>query len=205
MAARHHAEDICLALSPLVPDPLAWLGNMPPTSIPSFDLEDPTKVRAVLTDVLQKSLAHFQHGNLLMQDVNVARVSSWLHAESMKGAPGIFEENDVELTKKLKETISQSDNLLKLGLGGTACQGGRAGGGGGGQGGPGKGKGKGKGKGGKGKGSLEHQRCFHCKQKVSFCLFFFSAGFQCFFHQGHLRQQGPIRNGKKMDGPAKKN
>ena len=116
LAAKHHAEDICLALSPLVPDPLAWLGNMPPNSVPSFDLQDPQKVRDVLTDVLHKSLTHFQHGNLLMQDVNVARVSSWVHAESMKGTPGIFEENDLELTKMLKETISQSDNLLKLGL-----------------------------------------------------------------------------------------
>ncbi len=47
----------------------------------------------------------------------------------MKGASGIFEENDVELTKKLMETISQSDNLLKLGLGCTGRQWGRFGGG----------------------------------------------------------------------------
>ena len=83
---------------------------------PSFDLQNPDKVRAVLTDLLQKGIAHFQHGMLLKQDVNVARVSSWLLAESMKGAPGIFEHNDPELTKKLNETMSQSESLIKLGL-----------------------------------------------------------------------------------------
>ena len=80
-----------------------WCGsvNRPPTSVLSFDLGDSNKVRAVLNDVLQKGPAHFQHGILLMQDVNVVRVSSWLHAESMNGAPGFFEENNVEQTVRL--------------------------------------------------------------------------------------------------------
>ena len=80
--------------------------------------------------MVQKGLTHFQHGTLLKQDVNVARVSSWLHAESMKSAPRICKENDVELTKKLKETISQSDSLLKLGQGGNLRLGVRSWGGG---------------------------------------------------------------------------
>ena len=45
----------------------------------------------------------------------------------MKDAPGIFEHNNVELRKKLKETMSQSDSLIKLGLGGRAHLGGRSG------------------------------------------------------------------------------
>ena len=59
-------------------------------------------------DLYHKGVTHFQHGALLKQDVNVARVSSWIVADSMKRAPGIFEDNDPELVKKLKETLSQS-------------------------------------------------------------------------------------------------
>ena len=114
-------------LSALVPNPMAWLVKCLPESVPQFDLSDPVKVRAVLTDLLQKGMNHFQHDTLLKQDVNVVRVSSWLIAESMKGAPGIFEENDPELTKKLKETMAQSDSLIKLGLGGRAGLGGGSG------------------------------------------------------------------------------
>ena len=71
-------------------------------------------------ELYQKGVVHFQHGSLLKQGINVARVSSWLVAESMKGAPGIFEDNDPKLVKKLKETLSQNDALLKLGIGGRA-------------------------------------------------------------------------------------
>ena len=76
-------------------------------------------------------MTHFQHGALIKQDVNIARVTSWLMAESMKGAPGIFVENDPELKKILKETMSQSDSLIKLSIGGRASHGGGSGGGGG--------------------------------------------------------------------------
>ena len=165
MMACFHAEDTFVSLSSLVANPMDWLANTPPGSSPQFDLSDPDKVRDVLMDLYQKGVTHFQHGSLLKQDVNVARVSSWLMAESMKGSPGIFEENDPELTKWLKETMSQSDALIKFGIGGRASgQGGRSGGGGSRQGrGP-------KGKGAKPKGDNSHLRCFVCRKKVIFSI-----------------------------------
>ena len=82
-------------------------------------------MRAVLVDLYNQGVAHHQHSALLKQDVCVAKVTSWTVAESMKGAPGIFEDNDPEQTKKLKETLTQSDSLLKLGIGGSVYMGDR--------------------------------------------------------------------------------
>ena len=76
--------------------------------------------------------------------------------------------------KKLKESLSQNDALLKLGIGGRASgSGGRAGGGGGGQA---RGAKRGPNKGNRGKGAggardNSHLRCFHCRKKVYFSIF----------------------------------
>ncbi len=86
--------------------------------MPIFNIVDPERIRGVLIDLLHQSLAHYTSGALPCQDVNVARESSWETAESFKGTPGIFDDNDEEMMKKLKETITQSDHLLKLGLAG---------------------------------------------------------------------------------------
>ena len=94
-----------MSLASLVPNPVDWISKTPPESCPHFDLSDLTKVRAVLVDYYNKSVTHYQHGALLKQDICAAKVSSWVVAESMKGAPGIFEDNDPELVKKLKETV----------------------------------------------------------------------------------------------------
>ena len=114
-----------VSLSSLVPNPVEWISKTPPGNCPHFDLSDPERVRAVLIDLDNKWVAHHQHGALLKQDVCVAKVSSWVVAESMKGVPGIFEDNDPELVKKLKETLQQSDALLKLGIGGGVHRGGK--------------------------------------------------------------------------------
>ena len=107
---------------------MQWLSKTPPDSFPQFDLSDLAKVRATLTDLYNKSVAHYQHGVLLKQDICAANATSWVVAESMKGTPGIFEENDEVLTKKLKETLQQSDSLLKLGIGGSVYRRGSGGG-----------------------------------------------------------------------------
>ena len=158
------AEDMFISLSSLVPNPVEWISKIPPGSCPHFDLSDLERVRAVLVDLYNQGVAHHQHSALLKQDVCVAKVTSWTVAESMKGAPGIFEDNDTELVKKLKETLQQSDSLLKLGIGGSVYRGGSGGGGGKGRG-PRKGPGKGRGgkQGGK---DASHLRYFHCRQKV---------------------------------------
>ena len=153
-----------------------------------MNVQDPQKVRAVLIDLLHKSLVHYNHGALLCQDVNVARVTSWVHAESFKGTPGIFDDNDAELTKKLKETITQSDQLLKLGLAGPSRQGG--GGGGGHKGSQGSGKG-GKGKKG-GKKGEEVKHCFHCRQKVNILPVFFPQESSSIFFSGTHAPSMPL-------------
>ena len=126
-----HAEDSFVTFANLVSNPVHWLEKTPPSEVPQWDLTDLNKVRATLTDLYNKDVALFQHGSLLKQDICVAQVSSWTVAESMKGTPGIFEQNDEELTKKLKETLTQSDSLLKLGIGGAVHRGGHGGGRGG--------------------------------------------------------------------------
>ena len=163
-ASCWHVEDAFVSYANLVSDPVHWLETTPPSQDPQWDLSDLSKVRATLTDLYKKDVAHFQHGSLLKQDVSVAQATSWTVAESMKGTSGIFEHNDEELTKKLKETVSQSDSLLKLGIGGAVHRGGH-GGGRGGQGprNPRGGKKKG---GNKGNKCPQHLRCFHCKKKV---------------------------------------
>ena len=113
-----HAEDAFVSYAALVANPVHWLEKTPPSQVPSWDLTDLSRVRATLNDLFAKDVSHYQHGSLLKQDICVAQVSSWVAAESMRGAPGIFEENDEMLTKKLKETLAQSDSLLKLGIGG---------------------------------------------------------------------------------------
>ena len=160
-----HSEDSFVSLASLVADPVDFISKTPPESCPHFDLSDLSKVRAVLVDYYNRSVTHYQHGDLLKQDICAAKVSSWVVAESMKGAPGIFEHNDLELTKKLKETLSQSDSLLKLGIGGGVHKGGHGGGGGARGQGPRRAKGKG-GRGGKKGKDPSHLRCFHCKKKV---------------------------------------
>ena len=154
-----------VSLSALVPNPVEWLSKTPPGNCPHFDLSDPEKVRAVLMDLYNKGVSHHQHGALLKQDVCVAKVSSWVVADSMKGAPGIFEDNDPELVKKLKETLQQSDAQLKLGIGGGVHRGGSGEGGGGRGHGARKGPGKGRG-GNQGGEDSSHLRCFHCRQNV---------------------------------------
>ena len=192
------AEDMFVTLSALVPSPMDWLTNTPPGDCPQFDLSDPAKVRAVLMELYHKGVTHFQHGALFKQDVDVARVSSWVVAESIKGAHRIFEDNDPELVKKLKETLSQNDALLKLGICGRVLGSrGGAGGGGGGQARGGR-QGSNKGRGGKGAGGSRdnsHLRCFHCRQKV---ISFFQVLhlLQLFLFQGHLKPQCPKWHGK---------
>ena len=177
-----HAEDSFVSFASLVPNPVQWLEKTPPESCPQFDLSDLSKVRATLTDLYYKSVTHYQHGSLLKQDICAAQVSSWVVAESMKGAPGIFEENDELLTKKLKETLQQSDSLLKLGIGGAVHRGGQGGGRGAQGQGPRKSKG-GKGRGGKKGKDASHLRCFHCKKKV-FSRWIFSAAETIFLFSG---------------------
>ena len=160
-----HAEDAFVSYASLVTNPVQWLEKTPPNQAPQWDLSDLSKVRATLTDLYYKDVSHYQHGSLLKQDICVAQVSSWVVAESMKGTPGIFEENDEMLTKKLKETLTQSDSLLKLGIGGAVYRGGQGGGRGA------QGQGPRNPKGGKGRGAKkaknpQHLRCFHCKKKV---------------------------------------
>ncbi len=77
---QHHAEDTWLTLAPLVPEPTSWLANVPPNSLPILDTTDPIKVKGVLEDLLNQSLAHYQVGTLTCQDVNIACVSSWVTA-----------------------------------------------------------------------------------------------------------------------------
>ncbi len=124
--------------------------------------------------------------------VLVLRVTILVHAESFKGTPGIFDDNDAELT---------SDQLLKLGLAGPSSRGG--GGGGGHKGGQGSGKG-GKGKGGE-KGD-EAKHCFHCHQKVNISPVSFPRNLHPFSSQGHMRPQCPLwqGNGGGKGGPGKK-
>ena len=195
---QHHAEDTWLTLAPLVPEPASWLANIPPNSLPILDATDPAKVKGVLETLLNQSLTHYQLGALTCQDVNIARVSSWVTAESFKGTPGIFDRNDEELTKKLKETIMQNDSLLKLGLMGAGRGGGGRGGSGGGQG---SGKG-GKGKQAKGKGKKE-KRCFHCRSTVYFSPVSFSGSSPDWLFQAHLRPQCPSYNGTGGGGGGK--
>ena len=122
------SEDMFVLLSSLAPNPVEWISKIPPASCPQFDLSDPERVRTVLVDFYNLAVAHHQHAALLKTDVCVAKVTSWTVAESMKGAPGIFEDNDTELVKKLKETLQQSDSLLKLGIGGSVYRRGSGGG-----------------------------------------------------------------------------
>ena len=57
---------------------------------------------------------HFQHDTLLKQDVNVVRVSSWLIAESMKGAPGILRKMTLNLQKSSKRLWPRAIVSLSL-------------------------------------------------------------------------------------------